>query len=185
MHLKPKIESLLFVAGKPMTVKKIAELAGGKEMEVTEALKGMQKEYAERKSGLQIFSTGKSWQMGTAGESAPVVEKFVKEEFSGELTRPQLETLTVIAYRGPISKGELEIIRGVQCGLILRNLSIRGLIEEEYDAKKKETRYFVSMEFLRHLGLRAPEELPEYEKLHGHEVISTLLSQQSGMTKPE
>lgn len=176
MHLKPKIESLLFVAGKPMTAKKIAELVDGKDIEVSDALKEIQSEYAERKSGLQIFFTGKSWQMGTAGESVAVVEKFVKEEFSGELTRPQLETLTVIAYRGPISKGELEIIRGVQCGLILRNLSIRGLIEEEYDAKKKETRYLVSMEFLRHLGLRAPQELPEYEKLHGHEVIETLLS---------
>lgn len=177
MSLKSKIESLLFVAGKPMTAKKIGEVVEAKEGEVEGALKELQKEYAERSGGLQIFYTGRSWQMGTAGQNAPTVEKFVKEEFSGELTRPQLETLTVIAYRGPISKGELEIIRGVQCGLILRNLAIRGLIDEEYDAKRKEHKYRVNMEFLRHLGARAPIELPDYEKLHGHEVISTLLEQ--------
>ena len=111
-----------------MTAKKIAEIAEGKEKEAEDGLKALQAEYKDRGAGLQIFFTGRSWQMGTAGQCAAVVEKFVKEEFSGELTRPQLETLTVIAYRGPISKGELEIIRGVQCGLILRNLSIRGLI---------------------------------------------------------
>lgn len=178
MILTAQIEALLFVAGKPLTAKKIGELMGAKESEVETALKELQTQSQERGGGVQIFSTGKSWQMGTAGEAAPVVERFVKEEFSGELTRPQLETLTVIAYRGPISKYELEIIRGVHCGLILRNLLIRGLLDEEYDAKKKETKYRISMDFLRHLGLRSPAELPEYEKLHGHEVVQTLLSQQ-------
>lgn len=179
MTIASKIESLLFVAGKPMTAKKIGELVQAKEAEVEEALKELQTQYRERQSGLQLFSTGRQWQMGTAGESAPVVEAFVKEEFAGELTRPQLETLTVVAYRSPISKYELEIIRGVHCGLILRNLMIRGLVDEEYDAKKKESKYRVSMEFLRHLGLCSPAELPEYEKLHSHEVVQTLLQQQT------
>lgn len=178
MTLASKIESLLFVAGKPMTAKKIEELVQAKEAEVESALKELQVQYGERQSGLQLFSTGRQWQMGTAGESSPVVEEFVREEFSGELTRPQLETLTVIAYRSPVSKYELEIIRGVHCGLILRNLMIRGLVDEEYDAKKKEHKYRISMEFLRHLGLRSPEELPEYDKLHGHEVVQTLLKQE-------
>ena len=114
--------------------------------------------------------------MGTAGENAKVVADFVKEEFSGELTRPQLETLTVIAYRGPISKYELEIIRGVNCSLILRNLSIRGLIEEDYDQKKKEMRYRVSIDFFRHLGIQRVEGLPDYDTLHTHEVIETVLA---------
>lgn len=178
MSLKAKIESLLFVAGKPMTTKKIGELLEVKEAQVEGVLKELQAQYCDASSGLQLFSTGRQWQMGTAPDSAKVVTDFVKEEFVGELTRPQLEALTVVAYRGPISKYELEVIRGVHCGLILRNLLIRGLVDEEYDAKRKEHKYRVSMEFLRHLGLRAPSELPEYDKLHSHEVIQTLLTQQ-------
>lgn len=177
--LKSKIESILFIAGKPMTPKKIGELLGVKETDIENALKELQAQYKEAQSGVGIFCTGAQWQMGTVGENAEVVAQYVKEEFSGELTRPQLETLTVIAYRGPISKAELEIIRGVSCGLILRNLMIRGLVDEEYDAKRKETKYRISLEFVRHLGVSSVEELPEYEKLHGHEVIQTLLSQSS------
>ena len=178
--LTSKIESLLFIAGKPLTAKKIGELLNVQESEIAAALKELQAQYKETHRGVQLFSTGKQWQMGTFGENAAVVAQYVKEEFSGELTRPQLETLTVIAYRGPISKVELEIIRGISCGLILRNLLIRGLVDEEYDAKRKETKYRISLEFVRHLGISSVEELPDYEKLHGHEVMRTLLEQQSG-----
>lgn len=179
MSLKSNVEALLFVAGRPLTAKKMSEFIGEKEGTVESVLQELQAEYKGRVSGLQIFSTGRSWQMGTSGEAARVVGQFVKEEFAGELTRPQLETLTVIAYRGPVSKTELEIIRGVSCGLILRNLAIRGLIEEEYDAVRKEERIRVSMDFLRHLGVRSVAELPDYHALHGHEVMQTLLEQQA------
>ena len=175
MSLKSDIESLLFVAGKPMTTKRIAELLEAEENAVELYIKELQTEYVERKSGVQIFSTGRQWQMGTAGENANVIEEFVKEEFTGELTRPQLETLTVIAYRGPISKQELEIIRGVSCGLILRNLAIRGLTDEEYNTAKKENYYRVSIDFLRYLNLNNTTALPNYEQLHQHEVIQALL----------
>ena len=178
MDLKSNIEALLFVAGKPMSVKKIGELVNSKEVEVAYALSELQEKYVASASGIQIFSTGTQWQMGTAGDCAPIVGEFVKQEFAGELTRPQLETLTVIAYRGPISKQELEIIRGVSCSLIIRNLSIRGLVDEEYDQKFKQNKYRVSMDFLRHLGINQVEALPEYNELHGHEVMETLLAQQ-------
>ena len=177
MSLSVNIEALLFVAGKPLTAKKIAELVEASEKDTQLALEELQAAYASRESGVRIFSTGRQWQMGTAGTSAAVVEKFVREEFSGELTRPQLETLTVIAYRGPISKTELEIIRGVSCGLILRNLLIRGLIDEEHDSVLKQSKYRVSIDFLRHLGLQSVETLPEYASLHSHEVLQTMLAQ--------
>lgn len=179
MPLKSKIEALLFVAGKPLSAKRIGELIDAKEIEVAGALQELRAQYASVSAGIQIFSTGAQWQMGTSGECADIVAGFVKQEFAGELTRPQLETLTVIAYRGPISKAELEIIRGVNCGLIIRNLLIRGLVDEEYDTRVKQNRYRVSMDFLRHLGLTQVENLPEYTALHGHEVMATLLAQQA------
>jgi len=73
--------------------------------------------------------------MTTAKESSEIVEKFLKEELTGEMTRPQLETLTIIAYRGPMTKMEIEQIRGVNCSLILRNLLMRGLVEAKLDKK--------------------------------------------------
>src|SRR3989338_11468329 len=177
MAIKSKIEALLFVAGKPLSAKKIGELVGEKEAEAAVALKELQEQYIAAASGIQIFGTGSQWQMGTSGECADIVAEFVKQEFAGELTRPQLETLTVIAYRGPISKTELEIIRGVSCGLILRNLLIRGLIDEEHDSVLKQSKYRVSIDFLRHLCLQSLETLPEYASLHSHEVLQTMLAQ--------
>lgn len=113
--------------------------------------------------------------MTTAPEHAELVASFVEEDLHGELTRPQLETLTVIAYRGPITKSELEQVRGVHCGLILRNLMMRGLIQTEEDPTKLQMVYTVTMDFLRTLGVASLAELPEYETLHTAEAMNRLL----------
>ena len=115
--------------------------------------------------------------MATAPECAGVVEEYVRKEETGELTRPQLESLTVIAYRGPISKPELDQIRGVNSALILRNLMIRGLVSEEEDKKTGVMSYGITMDFLRFLGLGEVSELPDYERLRGGKAITDLLEQ--------
>ena len=86
----------------------------------------------------------------------------------GELTRPQLETLTVIAYKSPITKSEIEQIRGINCTMILRNLLMRGLIIEEEGTL--ESVYTVSLETLSLLGITKVEDLPDYQKLHDEEI---------------
>lgn len=106
-------------------------------------------------------------------------ENFLKAEVSGELTRPQLETLTVVSYCGPITKPELEQIRGVNCALILRNLMMRGLVKEADDPSGLLPKYEVTMEYLRHLGVNNLNELPDYDNLHNHEHISSTLAQAS------
>jgi segregation and condensation protein B len=105
-----------------------------------------------------------------------VVRGFVKEDVSGELTRPSLETLTIIAYRGPVTKPEIEQIRGVNCSLILRNLLMRGLVEEREEASRLQPMYTVSSDFLRHLGLSSLSELPSYGEFHGNERIDKMLA---------
>jgi len=87
------------------------------------------------------------------------------------LTRPQLETLTVVAYCGPITKPELEQLRGVNCALILRNLMMRGLVKEVEDVTNFLPTFEVTMDYLRHLGINSLNELPDYDKLHKHENI--------------
>ncbi len=108
-------------------------------------------------------------------DHAELVASFLKDETSGELTRPALETLSIIAYRQPITKPELEQIRGVNCSLILRNLLLRGLIEDKEDSKRMQTVYRVTMDFVRLLGLSSMDQLPDYQSLREHPHIDDVL----------
>ncbi|MBI4276683.1 SMC-Scp complex subunit ScpB [Candidatus Uhrbacteria bacterium] len=166
MALPDQIEALLFVAPKPLSVKKLAALAGTTAEAVEGALGQLTMLYNTAKRGIRILKNGDQYQMATAPEYTKLLKTLVHEEISGDLTRPQLETLTIIAYRGPVAKGVLEQIRGVNCTLILRNLMMRGLIESEEDAARLQTLYRVSFEFLRWLGVHTVQDLPDYEKLH-------------------
>lgn len=177
MNVLSQIESILFVASKPLALKTIAKALGQNEAAVTEAVEALKVRYNSENSGLHILQEGKEFQMATNAGNAAAIEEFIKEEAAGELTRPQLETLTVIAYRGPITKPELEQIRGVNCSLILRNLMMRGLIEEEEDREKIGLAYRLSFEALRHLGIKETAELPEYDKLHRHEYIENVIEE--------
>mgnify|MGYP001329826078 CR=1 FL=1 len=182
--LKSQIESLLFTASKPLSVAKIAELLEVSKPEAKEALNALTKQYADEKRGIQITKNLFSYQMTSSPDASKVIKKFLKDEISGELTPPSLEALTVIAYRGPLRKEEIEKIRGVNCSLILRNLLLRGLVEahDGKELKKEkdsyisgETYYAVTFEFLRFLGLNETNQLPDYEKLRHNEGLEKLL----------
>lgn len=173
--LEQQIESLLFIAGKPLSVRRLAEMLKVKPAEIKEAGDALLARYKEEDRGIHIMRVDDQYQMATAPHAAELIETFIKSEQTGELTKPSLETLTIIAYRGPITKSELEQIRGVNCSLILRNLLIRGLAEAHFDKKLKTTVYQVTLEFLQFLGVSTSEELPEYEKLHNDQRLRELL----------
>ncbi len=175
MTLKRSIESLLFVAGKPLSLAAIAALASTDEAAVHAAVKELGDEYRAHSRGMQLAHQGNRVLLVSHPSSAALVRAFLKDEHEGELTRPSLETLTIIAYRGPVTKLELEQIRGVNCSLILRNLSIRGLIEVAEGDGKQETRYVVTFDFLKFLGVSSVRDLPDYEKLSQHETLEKLL----------
>lgn len=177
MNLVSKIESLLFIAGKPIAFKKLAELTESKEKEVEAAIKILKEKYNQKESGLQIMQAGRELQMITNPENAKLIREYLKDEITGELTRPSLEALTIIAYRSPLTKLELEQIRGVNCSLILRNLLMRGLIEAEEDKTRAQMVYRASFDFWRFLGLREPAELPDYEKLRQSDLLEKLLNE--------
>jgi len=173
--LKKKIESILFISNKPLTSKQLAEICGCNKSEVESVLKELIEEYNNSDKGVRILEHDGRVQMATDKSSSEIVEKFLKEELTGEMTRPQLETLTIIAYRGPITKLDMEQIRGVNCSLILRNLMIRGLVEARLDKKIMTTVYNVTPDFVRFLGLTSVADLPDYERLSKHEVIESIL----------
>lgn len=170
------LEALLYVSIKPLTIKGLAQVLGTKEEDVEQAVEGLRDLYSREERGMQILRQGNQIQMMTNPASASAVSALYHDELAGELTRPSLETLTIIAYRGPIRKLELDQIRGVNCALILRNLLLRGLIEASDDEDVFDRLYSVTLEFLRHLGISSPRELPDYNELHEHQKIEEFLS---------
>jgi len=173
ISLEAKIEALLAVSPRPLNVKKITELTGAKKDDVRAAAAALADRYKEAGGGVVIVHVDDEYRFGSSSEASETVEKFVKDETTGELTRPQLETLTVIAYRGPVGKAELEQIRGVNCTIILRNLMMRGLVEEEVENGLPF--YRVSMEFMSFLGVGSVAELPDYETLRRDKRIEDVL----------
>ena len=169
--LQSKIEVILFVAGKPLSIKKLAEVSGTKTKEVEAVIKVLTERYNNNESGVRLVQSGNEVQFMTSPDHAKLVRDFLKSDITGELTRPQLETLTVVAYRQPITKPELEQIRGVNCSLILRNLMMRGLVKEVEKPESLLPLYEATMDYLRHLGLRSVNELPDYNDLHKHPYI--------------
>ena len=182
--IKSKIESLLFISAKPMTASQLADLlkadlpagqAGKKE--VIKFADELLADYKNSQAGVQIIKNGAQYQMISAPENAKAIQEFIKDETTGELSKPSLEALTIIAYRGPVSKIDLDRIRGVNCALILRNLLIRGLIEGKLDKKQNETYYSATFDFIRFLGLNEIKDLPDYERLHQDDTIDKMLAE--------
>lgn len=178
--LKNKIESLLFISGRPLNVKQLVKFlnqagAAVAAEEVSKELDALQQEYNAGQRGLNILKVGDDYQLVTAPDNSALVKQFVKEEFTGELTPASLEALTVIAYRGPISKLDLEQIRGVNCSVILRNLLIRGLIVSTEGPVSGQEYYRVTVDFLKYLGLVSLDQLPDYERLHKVEELNQFL----------
>ena len=179
MQLKSQLESLLFISLKPLSAKDLASFTAAEASEVEIALKELADDYQSGERGLALIKNNSQYQITTTGENAPLIQEFLKDETSGELSQPSLEALTIIAYRGPIAKLELERIRGVNCSLIIRNLLLRGLIEERFEKNKNENYYTVTHDFIRFLGLNKLEDLPDYEKLKHSEAIEELISAES------
>ena len=170
-----KIEALLFLATKALAVQAIAKALEMKGSEVTASLVALAEKRNTETSGIHLVNIGDEWQLVTNPSCSALGEKLMKDE-GGELTRPSLEALTIIAYRGPVTKPEIEAVRGVNCTLILRNLLMRGLIEERDDSLKGQAVYSLSMDAMRYLGLHDVRELPQYEELHQNAKIEKLLA---------
>lgn len=168
-----------------MSVNQLADLLKVDKKEIVAAGDELVEEYKNNKKGVQIIKSGNSYQMVSSPENAKVVQEFIKDETTGELTRPSLEALTIIAYRGPISKLDLDRIRGVNCALILRNLLLRGLVESNYDKNKRETYYSVAFDFIRFLGINSLNELPDFERLHKDDTLDRMLKKEEAREAAE
>lgn len=163
MNLKSIIESLLFVYGEPLSAQRLAKVAGKPVTEVRAALEEIRASYKD--NGVVLLKKDDAYQLGTNPENASFVEKLVKNEFTEELSRAALETLAIVAYKGPLTRAHIEYVRGVNSSFTLRSLVMRGLVERMENPKDARSYlYGTSFNFLKHLGVARPEDLPRFEE---------------------
>jgi segregation and condensation protein B len=184
--LKSAIESLLFVSGEPVKISKISKICGAQKAEVENALMALSAEYSARQSGLTIVRSGDEVQMATSSENAEFVEQLVKGEFQESLTPASLEVLSIVAYRGPVTRADIESIRGVNSSFTLRNLLLRGLVGREENPKDARSYiYNISIEFLKHLGIDSAQKLPEYENLSQDARMQSIVDNQESLANSQ
>ena len=157
------LESLLFVAAEPAD---ITQLAGALDVSADEVESALG-ELAERGKwrGIRVQRRGQRVQFASAPEAAPYVEKFLGLTATTRLSQAALETLAIIAYRQPITRPEIEVLRGVDCDGVLRTLTARQLITEvgRLDTVGHPIRYGTTFEFLRYFGLERLEQMPSLQ----------------------
>lgn len=160
-NLESQIESILLFKNEPVTLVELSKLLKVPRENLQLTILNLQKEYSSK--GIVIVTNGEEVSFGTHPENSELIEAMQKEEFSRELGRAGLETLAIILYKGPISRREIDQIRGVNSGFILRNLLIRGLVERvDSMVGERSFSYEPTLKLLEYLGVTNREELPEY-----------------------
>jgi len=166
--LKNIIECFLFFSDKPLGIDKLANII---EIDNPDEIKGaveqLKKEYELRNSGLQVLNIAQGYQICTRGEFSSWLRKLYKSQTTFQLSLPALETLSIIAYKQPVTRAEIEKIRGVDASCVLRTLLERKLIRIS-GRKKVPGRpilYGTTQEFLRYFGLKDLSEIPSLEEI--------------------
>jgi segregation and condensation protein B len=165
MNLESKLEALLFWKGEPLSQKKIENTLGCTQKDLETALNSLEASLLTR--GLRLMRIEDEVELRTAPEVSSFIEKLTEEELMRDLGKAGLETLSIILYKGPIKRSEIDYIRGVNSSFIIRNLLIRGLIERvtEKEGAGRGYSYKPTIDLLAHLGIAKREDLPEYAKV--------------------
>ncbi len=163
--LKKIIESILFVAERPVSIKELAGLTGSFIPQVQETLGQLIAEH--KKSGIQIINKGNFFQMIPAPSNSKFISKYLTKTLGRKLTKESLETLAIIFYNQPITRQEIEKIRGIDSESVLHNLQIRGLVTqiEHKGSKGLPILYGTTMEFIQYFGVRNLKKLLEGGKI--------------------
>ena len=163
--LRAQLESLLFVASEPASIDNLAAVLEITTDQVEQALAVLKAEYTQR--GLRLQRKGQRVQLVTAPEAADIIRRFLGLEMTGKLSPAALESLAVVAYRQPVTRAQVEAIRGVNSDSVLRTLINRGLIEEQGRLEQvgRPIIFGTTFEFLQQFGLTGLDQLPHIEEL--------------------
>ncbi len=164
MNIIAQIEALLFYYGEPIEIKKIAEILKIEISVCENALTELEKNLLETETrGLLLLRKERKVQLITKPELKHIGESIIKDEFREQLTPASLETLSLIAYLGPVPRASIDYIRGVNSSFTIRSLVMRGLVERGNE-KGASFHYRITERFLKHMGLTSIEQMPEYAK---------------------
>ncbi len=167
------LEALLFIYGEPIDVKKAAKMLDVSVDDVKKAAADLSKELAAENRGLALLENDGCLQITTKAAFGGLLQTILKAELNEALSPASLETLSIITYAGPVSRAEVDYIRGVNSSFTVRALLLRGLIERDSDPQRINAyRYRPSVELLHHLGVTRVEELPEFERFRT--LVSTI-----------
>ena len=153
------LEAILFTASEPLSATKLGKLTGATTTDVEAALAIIT---GRLSGGIRLAEAGGTYRLVTAPEAAEAVRQFLEDTSRQDLSRPALETLAIVAYKGPITKSAIEAVRGVASEAMIRNLLARGLIVEAGHSTEpgRPLQYAVSHSFLQHFGLTGQAQLP-------------------------
>lgn len=177
MEISKQIESILFYKGEPLSVSFLTKTLSASEEDIRQGLSRLREELASR--GIVLMENGDEYMLATSPEMGSVIEALIKDELSKELGKAGLETLATVLYRGPITRSEINYLRGVNSNYILRALLVRGLIEK-VDQGGRSTAYRPTFELLSYMGITKVSDLPGYEEIQKGVLEFTEESKESG-----
>ncbi len=179
MELPQSIAAILFYQAEPLSVKRLAALLRCDFAQIEAALPELGSRLETL--GLRLIQNDTDVTIGTAPEASTLIESITKEELSKDLSKAALETLAIVMYKGPVTRSEIDYIRGVNSTFILRNLLIRGLVEKiENPQDQRSFLYKVTFQLLEYMGVANKTELPNYE-----ETLAQLAAFSAGVEKKD
>lgn len=174
MRIESKIEGVLLAYGEPIGMEKLSKAIRESKEDTQKAVESLRLEYEDRERGCTLIQNGNSIQLVSSSSCAEYIKRLKKVDDETALSPATLEVLSIIAYRSPITRLEIEAIRGVHCGSVLRSLALRNLVErKELPGDGRSYVYTPSVPLLSLLGVHSVQELPEYEQLSGHEKLQS------------
>ena len=168
MNITQIVESVLFASDAPLKAEEIARADGSLDEDmVEEAIRALQAQYEDSERSFEVVELAEGFQILTRAEFAPYLERFDTVPRPSRLSGPALETLAIVAYRQPIGRIEIEYVRGVACGGVIRTLQDRTLVDvvARGEGVGRPLLYGTTQRFLNHFGFRSLDDLPRSEEL--------------------
>ncbi len=179
--MKSALESMLFVYGEPLNPKEACQVFSVTEKEVAKVLEDLKKEYQQEQRGLRLLKVNDSYQMVTAQENEEYIRRLCTPIKKRRLSQSALEVLAIIAYRQPVTRGEIEEVRGIKCERVLEGLMGKDFIKEVGRAETigRPILYGTTEKFLQHFGIETIQDLPPIEDIEA--VIEEEKNQRQGV----
>lgn len=167
--MKSALESMMFVWGQPLEAKAAADVFNITKQEALELFQELQEEYEQEGRGIVIRQIGKAFQFVTREENADYIERLCTPVKARKLSQSALEVLAIVAYKQPVTKGEIEAIRGIKCDRVMEGLVKKDLVCEKgrSDAVGRPILYGTTDTFLQNFGFSSLKELPPIDDLEG------------------